>query len=276
MTEWEKYCLSQEGNLQKMFPNANLKNPKTLTDKLQWLKIHDSTMLKAYCADKITLRDYCTEKLGKDICIPILAVYEKPEQIEWDKLPEKFVIKCNHGSAMNIIVKNKNTVNKQNINKQLKNWLSCKYGNLSLELFYNLISPKIFIEEYKEDKKDGALTDYKFICFNGEVKYLQVINGRFTDSLHFNYYTTNFEPMKDVSWNAHPARYDLPDKKPNNFEEMKEYASKLCKEFKCVRVDFYSINNETYLSELTFIPASGRITYKNPNTNLEFGKLLRL
>ena len=185
MTEWEKYCLSQEVNLQKMFPNANLKNPKTLTDKLQWLKIHDSTMLKAYCADKITLRDYCTEKLGKDICIPILAVYEKPEQIEWDKLPEKFVIKCNHGSAMNIIVKNKNTVNKQNINKQLKNWLSCKYGNLSLELFYNLISPKIF---------------HSCIAFLQEMFFLNLI--LFDDPLDMAYFYNiqlNFYSSQDVN-----------------------------------------------------------------------------
>lgn len=273
---WEEYCLSQEPVLQRMFPTANLKNPKTFTDKLQWLKIHDSTMLKAYCADKITLRNYCIDIVGKDLCIPILGVYDKPEHIEWDKLPEKFVIKCNHGSAMNIIIKNKKTVDKQKINKQLSTWMKCKYGSLSCELFYNLIKPKIFIEEYKEDKSNGALTDYKFICFNGEVKYLQVINGRFTNSLYFNYYTPDFKPMTDVSWNAHPARYDLPDIKPENFDEMKLYARKLCKDFKCVRVDFYSINGKTYLSELTFIPASGRITYSNPKKDLEFGQMLKL
>ena len=273
---WEEYCLSQESKLQKMFPNANLKNPTKLTDKLQWLKIHDSTMLKAYCADKITLRDYCKDKIGKNLCIPILAIYDKPEQIEWNKLPNQFVIKCNHGSAMNIIVKDKKTINIDKTNKQLNAWLKCKYGDLSYELFYNLITPKIFIEEFKSDKANGALTDYKFICFNGKIKYLQVINGRFTNSLHFNYYTPDFIPLKNVSWNAHPARYDLIDKKPSNFEEMKMYASKLCAEFKCVRVDFYSINNETYLSELTFIPASGRITYSNPKIDLEFGQMLKL
>lgn len=276
MTEWEKYCLSKESQLQKMFPTANLKNPQTLTDKLQWLKIHDSTFIKAFCADKITLRDYCKEKTGKDLCIPILAIYDKPEQIEWDKLPNSFVIKCNHGSAMNIIVKNKATLDHIKINKTINTWLTCKYGDLSYELFYNLIKPKVFIEEYKEDKTVGALTDYKFVCFNSEVKYLQVINGRFTNNLHFNYYTTDFKPMLNVSWNAHPARYDLLDKKPENFEEMLNYAQLLCKDFKCVRVDFYSINGKTYLSELTFIPASGRITYKDPTTDLTFGKLLHL
>lgn len=273
---WEEYCLSYEPTLRQMFPTANLKDPRTLTDKLQWLKIHDSTFLKAYCADKIKLRNYCKGKLGKDICIPILAIYDNPSDIAWDKLPNKFVIKCNHGSAMNIVVTNKNTIHKDRIVKQLKAWMGCLYGNLSGELFYNLITPKIFIEEYKSDKAAGALTDYKFVCFNEEVKYLQVINGRFTDNLHFNYYTTDFKPMTNVSWNAHPARYDLVDNKPANFEEMLQYAHILCKGFKCVRVDFYSIGGQTYLSELTFIPASGRITYSDPKTDLQFGQLLQL
>lgn len=273
---WEEYCLSKENDLLKLFPNTNLKNPVKLTDKLQWLKLHDSTFLKAYCADKITLRDYCKKKLGKDICIPILKIYDNPEQIEWDLLPNQFVIKCNHGSAMNIICKDKSKINKDRIIKTLKTWLKIKYGNLSYEMFYNLIKPKIFIEEYKEDKNNGALTDYKFICFNGKIKYLQVINGRFTDNLHFNYYDTNFNPMTNVSWLAHPARYDLKDKKPSNFNEMLDISDKLCKEFKCVRVDFYSINETLYLSELTFIPASGNIKYNDPKHDLFFGSMLSI
>ena len=134
---WEEYCLSKKEDLQKMFPNENIDNPKTLSEKLQWLKIYDSTYLKAFCADKITVRDYCKEKLGIDLCIPLLKIYNKPEEIEWNILPNQFVIKCNHGSAMNIIIKEKKTVKKDNINKTLNKWLSIKYGDLSYELFYN-------------------------------------------------------------------------------------------------------------------------------------------
>ena len=273
---WKEYCLSKKEDLQKMFPNENIDNPKTLSEKLQWLKIYDSTYLKAFCADKITVRDYCKEKLGIDLCIPLLKIYNKPEEIEWNILPNQFVIKCNHGSAMNIIVKDKKTVKKDNINKTLNKWLSIKYGDLSYELFYNLIKPKIIIEPYLEDKENGALTDYKFLCFNGEIKYMQVVNDRGTNKLHFNYYTPNFIPMTDVSWNAHPADYSKIDKKPIKFELMKEYATQLCKDFKLVRVDFYEINKKVYLGELTFIPASGRLTYKNPDTNLKFGNMLKL
>lgn len=274
--DWKEYCLSKKDALKKMFPNENIDNPKTLSEKLQWLKIYDSTYLKAYCADKITVREYCKEKLGVDLFIPIIKVYDNPKDIEWEILPKKFVIKCNHGSAMNIIVKDKSTIDKNKIEKTLTKWLSIKYGDLSYELFYNLIEPKILIEQYMEDKSNGCLTDYKFMCFNGEIKYMQVVNERGTNKLRFNYYTPDFVPMKDVSWNAHPADYTKIDKKPKNFESMKEYATKLCDEFKLVRVDFYEINDKLYLGELTFIPASGRLTYKNPKTNLEFGNFLKL
>lgn len=276
INKWNKYCYSKLNELKRMFPTENIDNPKTLSEKLQWLKIYDSTPLKAFCADKITVRDYCKEKLGIDLCIPLIKVYNKPEEIEWEKLPNQFVIKCNHGSEMNIIVKDKLTVNKCNINKTLNKWLNIKYGDLACELFYNLITPKILIEPFMKDKTNGALTDYKFLCFNGEIKYMQVVNGRGTNNLRFNYYTPNFEPMTDVSWNAHPADYSKLDPKPKNFEKMKEYAEKLCKDFKCVRVDFYEINDKLYLGELTFIPASGRLTYKNSQTNLIFGNMLKL
>ena len=272
---WEEYCLSKKEDLQKMFPNENIDNPKTLSEKLQWLKIYDSTYLKAFCADKITVRDYCKEKLGIDLCIPLLKIYNKPEEIEWNILPNQFVIKCNHGSAMNMIVKDKKTVKKDNINKTLNKWLSIKYGDLSYELFYNLIKPKIIIEPYLEDKENGALTDYKFLCFNGEPKYCQVINDRDTKDFHLNYYDMNFN-FVDISRTDIPNNKNFLDKKPINFELMKEYATKLCKDFKLVRVDFYEINKKVYLGELTFIPASGKLTYKNPDTNLKFGNMLKL
>ena len=272
---WEEYCLSKKEDLQKMFPNENIDNPKTLSEKLQWLKIYDSTYLKAFCADKITVRDYCKEKLGIDLCIPLLKIYNKPEEIEWNILPNQFVIKCNHGSAMNIIVKDKKTVKKDNINKTLNKWLSIKYGDLSYELFYNLIKPKIIIEPYLEDKENGALTDYKFLCFNGEPKFVQVINDRNTKKFHLNYYDMNFN-FVDISRTDIPNNKNFLDKKPSQFELMKEYATNLCKDFKLVRVDFYEINKKVYLGELTFIPASGKLTYKNPDTNLKFGNMLKL
>lgn len=272
---WEEYCLSKKEDLQKMFPNENIDNPKTLSEKLQWLKIYDSTYLKAFCADKITVRDYCKEKLGIDLCIPLLKIYNKPEEIEWNILPNQFVIKCNHGSAMNIIVKDKKTVKKDNINKTLNKWLSIKYGDLSYELFYNLIKPKIIIEPYLEDKENGALTDYKFLCFNGEPKYCQVINDRNTKDFHLNYYDMNFN-FVDISLTDVPNNKNFLDKKPSQFELMKKYAKTLAQDFNFVRVDFYQINDVVYLSELTFFPAAGFFKYKDEKIDLMLGNMLNL
>ena len=273
---WEEYCLSKKGDLQKMFPNKNIDNPKTLSEKIQWLKIYDSTYLKAYCADKITVREYCKQKLGIDLCIPLLKIYNKPEEIEWNILPNQFVIKCNHGSAMNIIVENKELINTNEINAKLNKWLSTKYGDLSYELYYNLIQPKIIIEPFMKNEMHKSLTDYKILCCNGEVKAIQVDNERGIKDLRFNYYTPDFIPMKDVSLNIHPADYSKIDEKPKNFELMKKYATELSKEFKLVRVDFYEIDDKLYLGELTFLPHSGRLTYKNPETDLFFGNMLKL
>lgn len=273
---WKEYCISKKSDLQKMFPDKNIDNPKTFTEKMQWLKIYDSTMIKAFCADKITLREYCKIKLGKDLCVPILKIYNSPDEINYDELPNKFVIKCNHGSEMNIIVKDKTKINKDKIKIALSKWLKIKYGDLSYELWYNLIQPKIFIEKYIENFNKSAVIDYKISCFNGEPKIFQVMTDRFTNMLHFNYYDINFNPLTDFSRNDHPARYDLKDKKPKSLDKMIEYAKVLSKDFKYVRVDFYEIEENPILGELTFTPGSGRMIYKNKETDLILGNMLSI
>lgn len=269
---WKEYCLSKKEYLQKMFPNMNIDNPKTLSEKIQWLKIYDSTYLKAYCADKITVRDYCKNKLNIDLCIPLLKIYNKPEEIEWNKLPKQFVIKCNHGSAMNIIIQDKNSINKSSIYKKLNKWLTVKYGNLSYELFYNLIEPKIIIEPYMKNKNKSSLTDYKFLCFNGDPKFCEVINNRDTTDFCVNYYDMDFN-FVNIDYRSNTQKLD---KKPINFEIMKQYAKFLSKDFKLVRVDFYEVDNKVYLGELTFCPTSGRFNNISLKTNLELGNMLKL
>ena len=270
--EWKDYCLSKENELQKMFPNKNIKNPKKLSEKIQWLKIHDVSLLTSYCADKIKLRDYCKEKLGIDICIPILAIYDKPEQIEWDKLPNKFVIKCNHGSGYNIVVNNKDKLNKNDVNKTLNKWINEKYGLLTFELHYNLIKPKIFIEEFK-DFNGKTLADYKIWCFNGEPKFF-TINYDFGHG-NINFYNMNGEFL-DISRTDFPSNKNRKDDMPKSLNKMIEYAKILSKDFKLVRVDFYEIDNQPILGELTFTPSSGNLSFKNINTDKELGKLLEL
>lgn len=276
--EWMNYCASMADKIKdeyrkKMGKGVDLKNPKTFTEKLQWLKLYDSNHLKTFCADKITIHDYCKMKLGKDICIPILNTYNSPNDIEWNKLPNKFVIKCNHGSGYNIIVEDKNSIDKEKICALLNKWLKENYGLIGYELHYCLITPKILIEEYKQSKNQKDLIDYKLFCFNGEPKFWQIITDR-RDNEKISHY--------DMFWNYAPfydwKKYNSVDniEKPEKYKEMIDIAKKIAKDFKFVRVDFYIIDSQIYLGELTFTPADGFQIFKNENTDLEIGKMLNL
>lgn len=277
---WKDFCISQIPKMKARFKQMmgrepDLINPKRFTDKLEWLKAYDSTFLKTMCTDKILVRDYVKEKLGKDISIPLLGVYDKFDDIDFSKLPKDYIMKTNHGSQTNIIVRN-GQIDKKLAKRKFAEWLSKDWSWWGYEMFYMPIHKKILIEEYMKNEGKSALTDYKFSCFNGEQKFCQIINDRFTNKLHFNYYNMNFKPMLDVSTNDHPANYSLKDEKPETWDLMIEYAKKLSEDFKYVRVDFYQINGKIYFGELTFIPAAAYIKYKNDKTDFEFGEMLKL
>jgi len=277
--EWLNYCISQIPELKRLYKIRtgkilDLNNCKTLTEKIQWLKIYDSTPLKTMCSDKILVRQYCKQKLGKDLFIPIIGVWNKFDDIDFSKLPENYVLKTNHGSHTNIVVKNKK-IDKVSSKKNFDKWLSKDWTWWGKEMAYKNIDRKIFAEQYMKDKVNGELTDYKFLCFNGNPTYCQVINDRGTKDFHLNYYDMNFN-FVDISRTDVPSNKNKLDKKPENFEQMKEYAKKLSQDFNFVRVDFYEINNIVYLSELTFFPASGFCNYKNNKTDLMLGNMLKL
>lgn len=267
-------------NLVKFFKSKNinidLENPVTIQDKINWLKIYDSTPLKTKCADKIKVHDYCKEKLGKDICIPIIKIYNNTSEINWDELPNQFVIKCNHGSGMNIVVKDKSALNKETAVKKLNKWMNTDFAfQNGYEMHYHNIERKIFVEEYKENKGKKDLVDYKFSCFNGDPKIVQIMNDRFSGLLRINYYDTDFNPLY-YSRNDHPANYDIKDDIPKHYDLMLNYSKILAKDFKYVRIDFYEIDDEVYLGELTFTPGSGLFRYKNKEDGIKIGNMLKL
>lgn len=248
----------------------NVKNPLTIQDKLAWLKINDVTPLKTKCADKILLHDYVKEKIGKDICIPIIATYKSPEEIDWSSLPNSFVIKCNHGSGMNIIVKDKKNINKSEIKSKLSVWLNTNFALQNCyEMHYADIERRILIEEYKADEKQkDSLLDYKFWCFNGEPMLYTINDG--VGHGKIMYYNMDGTP-NDLYGNKSKKR-----EKPKNFELMCDYAKTLSSDFKFVRVDFYEVNNIVYLGELTFIPGAGLFKYKDRETDILVGNMLKL
>lgn len=276
---FKDWCISNKDKVKQQFRqimgyDLDLENPRTISEKLNWLKVYDSIFLKTLCSDKLKVRDYVKEKLGEYLFLPVLGVYDKFDEIDFTKLPKDYVIKCNHGSGMNIIVKDGN-IDKITAKRKLENWMQTDYLHL-YEFFYKPIEKKFFIEQYKENKGKNSLTDYKFSCFNGEPKICQVMNDRFTDKLHFNYYDNLFNPLKSISRKDHPANYNELDKKPSSWNIMLEYSKILSKDFKFVRVDFYEIDGKPYLSELTFLPNGGYLKYTNNQIDLELGKLLKI
>lgn len=231
----------------------NLDNPITFNEKIQWLKLYDSTPIKTLLSDKYLVRDWVKEKIGEKYLIPIFGVYDKFEDINFNKLPNKFVIKCNHGSGYNIIVKDKNKLNLRIIKSKIKKWMKINYSTLGQELNYRNIQPKIIIEKYMRDSSDD-LRDYKVSCFNGKPEFLWVDIDRYSNHKR-NLYDLDWKqlPYKFKNYSTFPS-----PKKPKFLKELVKLASILSKGFSYARVDFYIINEIIYFGEMTFYPEGGK------------------
>ena len=262
----------------------DLDNPVTIQDKISWLIVNDDcNELKSRCADKILVHDYCKEKLGKDICVPILKVYDSPYDVDFSELPDKFVLKCNHGYAMNIIVDKKNNLfttlkdkdlkSEEDCRRQLAEWLDINFGEINRQEHYAMIRPRCFAERYISDGE--GLKDYKVFCFNGKPGYIDVLSGRYTDDFHCNIYDTkwNILHMGLRGFREDPEHLDG---RPDNLGLMLDYSRKLSKDFRFVRVDFYIVDGEIYLGELTFTPDGGIFKYKDRKTDIYWGNKLKL
>lgn len=253
----------------------NIDSPKTIQDKINWLKVNNLTSLKTDCADKVKLHEYCEKTLGKDICTPIIKVYNSTSEINWDELPEKFVIKCNHGSGMNIIV-NKSNFSKQDVISKLNRWMKTDFAfQNGFEMQYHDIERKIFVEAFLEDStQQKSLYDYKFWCFNGVPHFFTINDGNGHGSW-MKFYDMDCNPMncKRTDFLGSPK---TEVKIPSKFNEMVEYSKKLSEPFEFVRVDFYEVNGEAYLGEMTFTPGSGFFKYTDKSYDLKFGNLLNL
>lgn len=248
----------------------DLKDPKTIQDKLAWLAIYDVDPLKTKCADKFLLHEYCKDTLGVDICVPIIKSYDRVQDIDLDKLPKKFVIKCNHGSGMNVIVLDKNEIDPGALGALLQKWMKTNFAlQNGFEPQYNDIPRKIIVEKYMTDGHKDSLHDYKFWCFNGEPKLYTINSGNgHGDIMYYK--------MTGTPWNLYGVPEHSEYQKPKNFNEMKKFAKKLAAPFKFVRIDFYEIKGVTYLGEMTFTPGACVFKYKNPEDEIKVGNFLKL
>lgn len=252
----------------------NFQNPKTIQEKIAWLKTFDITDLKTNCTDKLKLHDYSKKVLGVDLCVPVIKTYKTIKDIDLDELPNKFVFKCNHGCKYNFIVKNKKSFDFDEVKRRITSWMSTNFGLKGYELQYYGIERKIYTETYINTKK-GDIVDYKFLCFNGRPTYIQIISDRSKDTKRLNYYDMDFK-FVDISRKEFPNNKDLLDKKPEHFEAMIEYAKLLSKPFSFVRVDFYDIDGRVYLGELTFSPGNAKMEYENEEHSIMLGNMLKL
>lgn len=254
----------------------DLKNPKTFNEKLQWLKLHNRNPLYTKMVDKYEVREYIKEKIGEEYLIPLIGVYDNFEDIDFDKLPNQFVIKCNHDSGGLIICKDKTKLNISDAKKKINNSLKTNYFYSGREWPYKNVKPKIIIEKYMEDKVDNELRDYKFYSFNGKTEYVMVCFDRFNGGTKFIYFDEKWNVKKNFSKDGIKYGEKIKIRKPKNLDKMFEFASKLSTGIPFVRVDFYEVNGKLYFGELTFFPSSGFDCTRTKEVSSYLDKMLDL
>lgn len=250
----------------------NLKNPHTFNEKLQWLKLYEwpNNDIAIKCSDKYLVREYIEQKGVGNYLNELYGVWDNANDIDFDKLPNQFVLKCNHGCGYNIICDDKNRINFDDTRKILNKWMKENFGKFNAEPHYDKIKHKIICEKYL----GGNITDYKFFCFNGNVEFMYIASGfgkgieeqvSFFDSEgnKATYRRTDYPVMQDA-------------KLPEKFEEMKQLSEKLSKDFPFVRVDWFEENKKIYFSELTFTPCGGLMKIEPKEYDSIWGNLLNI
>ena len=266
------YIKGREKNMKLGGRYYNDANVTTIQDKLNWLIIHENPENKSNIADKILLHEYSKKILGKDICVPIIKIYNTSDEINFNELPDKFVLKCNHGSGMNILCNNKSTLNQTKAKIKLDKWMKKNYGLENFEFQYLNIKRKIFAEKFLIDN----INDYKIYCFNGKPKFIRVQKSLPDHSAKINNYYNLDWSLNDIETGLrHFIRNpDIKFKKPKKLGLMLEYSEKLSSEFAFVRVDLYEINDTIYLGEMTFTPSNCGFDCKDQNQSLYLGNML--
>lgn len=241
----------------KFKKRLNLTNPGNLNEKIQWLKFNElNNDIYTLCADKYKVREYVSSKGCGEILNALYEVYDQPQDINYDSLPEKFALKCNHGAGYNIICHDKTLLDIDKTNRQLNKWLKEDFSSHFIEPQYKKIERKILCERYIENERGGFPDDYKFYCFNGKPYAVMVCTGREKGRPKFYYFDMKWHPLpfedtvELISKNDYPA-------KPEGFDKMKHYATQLASDFKFVRADFYLMNGSVIFGELTFTPSAG-------------------
>lgn len=252
----------------------NLKNPKTFNEKIQWLKLHDRNPLYTRLVDKYEVRQYVKDMIGEEYLIPLLGVWDNFDDIDFDALPNQFVLKCTHDSGGLVICKDKSKLNIPAAKKKINACMKRNYYWVLREWPYKNVKPRIVAEKYMEDEPGKGLKDYKFFCFDGIVKAMFVATDREAHQTKFDFFDENFIhlPIKQ----HYPNNKECKIEKTAGFEEMKRLASKLTSDFPHCRADFYDVGGKVYFGELTFSHFSGLEPMDPMEWDLKFGEMLDL
>ena len=258
-----------------MGEKLNLEDPQTYNEKLQWLKLHYRNPRYTELVDKYTVKAYVSSTIGAEYVIPTLGVWSSVEEIDFDQLPDRYVLKCTHDSGSVVICRDKHSFDinaaKQRVRKKLKKNMYW-WGR---EWQYKNITPRIIAEEYMEDATTRELRDYKFFCFDGVVRVLFVATDRMVPNteVKFDFFDPDYHHI-DMR-QGHPNAKSIPEK-PLNFELMKELAARLSIGFPHVRVDFYEVNGKVYFGEMTFTNMNGVIPFSPKKWDSVFGEWIKL
>ena len=276
--------MSDEKYLKRLFRaytgrKLDLEDPKTFNEKLQWLKLNDRNPLYTTLVDKYLVREYVKDRIGEEYLIPLLGVWDRAEDIDFDKLPNEFVLKCNHNSGKGMyICKDKSALSGgdiERIRSDLNEGLKQDYYLFSREWPYKDVPRKIIAEKYLSDGSDKDLKDYKFMCFGGKTEMMFIVGNRWKKNEDI---TVDFF---DPDFNRLPFSRDHDNSrevfvKPDNFNRMIELSEKLSQGFPFVRVDLYDLNGKIYFGELTFFPGSGFERFQPDEWDKKIGDMLVL
>lgn len=260
----------------KMGYYPNLDNPTTFNEKLQWLKLYYRNPILTTLVDKYAVKKYVSDKIGEKHIIPTIGVWDHFDEIDFDALPDQFVLKCTHDSGGLVICKDKSKLDMQVAKEKIENSLATDFYKAGREWPYKNVKPRIIAEKYMEDESGYELKDYKFFCFNGSCEYFKIDFDR-QKSHHANYFNRACElmPFGEV---VCPPDYNRELKIPSNIGEMINKAEQIAVSINnaFVRVDLYNINGQVYFGEITFYPASGVGKFEPVEWDTIFGEQIVL
>lgn len=266
-------CYLEHRYRRLMGRKLNLNPPVTYNEKLNWIKLYDRNPIYTMLADKYAVREYVKERIGEEYLIPLLGVWNDVNDIDFEHLPNQFVLKCTHDSESVVICKDKKTFNIANAKKKLRKSLKINFFWYNREWVYKNIPRKIIAEQYMEDNLDKELKDYKFFCFDGIPKAMFIATGRSIHETKFDFFDMEFNHL---NFTQHYPNSDKYVRKPSSFELMKKLAMELSRGLRHVRVDFYEVNGKVYFGEITFFHHGGTTPFDPDKWDYIFGDWLRI